>query len=81
MFEIMLVELEFESLDGNVKIKLSVFILERVIGDVEVMSWKKYVVKWSYLILIQFLNFGICFIMDLLIGVDYVELYFLFKDI
>lgn len=52
MFEIMLVELEFESLDGNVKMKLSVFILERVIGYVEVMSWKKYVVKWSYLILI-----------------------------
>lgn len=63
------------------KTKLSAFTSERVTGDVEVMSWKKHAAKWSHLTLIQFSNLGIRSIMDLLIGVDYAELHFSFKDI
>ena len=80
-FETTPVEVELESLDGNVKTKLSAFTAERVTGDMEVISWKKHAARWSHLKGIQFPNPGIRPIVDLLIGVDYAELHFSFKDI
>ena len=38
-------EVKLESLDGNVKTKLSAFTAERDTGDMEVISWKKHAAK------------------------------------
>ena len=74
-------EVKLESLDGNVKTKLSAFTAERDTGDMEVISWKKHAARWSHLKRIQFPNLGIRPIVDLLIGIDYAELHFSCKDI
>ena len=80
-FETMPVEVELESLDGNVKVMISAFTAERVTGNMKVIDWGKYAVNCTYLKGIQFPNPGIGPIVDLLIGGDYAELHYSFKDV
>ena len=80
-FETTPVEVELESLDGNVKTTISAFTAERVTGNMKVIDWGKYAAKCTHLKEIQFPNPGIRPIVDLLIGVDYAELHFSFKDV
>ena len=80
-FETTPVEVELESLDGNVKTTISAFTAERVTGNMKVIDWGKYAAKCTHLKAIQFPNPGIRPIVDLLIGVDYAELHYSFKDV
>ena len=80
-FETMPVEVQLESLDGNVKVTISTFTAERVTGNLRVIDWGKYAVNYTHLKGIQFPNPGIRPIADLLIGGDYAELHYSFKDV
>ncbi|PFX21661.1 hypothetical protein AWC38_SpisGene13841 [Stylophora pistillata] len=80
-FETMPVEVELESLDGNLKVTISAFTAERVTGNMKVIDWGKYAVNCTHLKGIQFPNPGIRPIVGLLIGGDYAELHYSFKDV
>ena len=80
-FETTSVEVELESLDGNVKTTISAFTAERVTGNMKVIDWGKYAAKCTHFKGIQFANPAIRPIVDLLIGVDYAELHYSFKDV
>ena len=80
-FETTPVKVELESLDGNVKTTISGSTAERVTGNMKVISRGKYAGKCTHLKGIQFPNPGIRPIVDLLIGVDYAELHYSFKDV
>ena len=74
-------EVELENLDGNVETAISAFTAERVTGNMKIIDWGKYTVKCTHLKEIQFPNPGIRPIVDLLIGVDYAELHYSFKNV
>ena len=80
-FETTPVEVELESLEGNVKTTISAFTAERVTGNMKVIDWGKYAAKCTHLKGIQFPNPGIRPIVDLLIGVGYAEHPYSFKDV
>ena len=80
-FETTPVEFELESMNGNVATKMSAFTAERVTGSMKVIDWEKHVGKWSHLKGIQFPDPGKRPNVDLLIGVDYAELHYSFKDV
>ena len=80
-FETTPVEVVWESLDGNVKTTINAFTAERVTGNMKVIDWGKYATKCTHLKGIQFPNPGSRPIVDLLIGIDYVELHYSFKDV
>ena len=60
---------------------ISAFTAERVTGKMRVIDWGKYVAKCTHLKEIKFPSPGIRPIVDLLIGVDYAELHYSFKDV
>ncbi len=80
-FETTPVEFELESMNGNVTSKMSAFTAERVTGSMKVIDWEKHVGKWTHLKGIQFPDPCKRPIVDLLIGVDYAELHYSFKDV
>ena len=80
-FETTPVEVELESLDGNVKSIINAFTAERVTGNMKVIDWGKYAAKCTHLKGIQFPNPGIRPIVDLLIGIDYAQLHYSVKDV
>ena len=59
---------------------ISAFTAERVTGNMKVIDWGKYAAKCADLKEIQFPNPGIRPIVDL-IGADYAELHYPFKDV
>ena len=84
-FETMPIEVDLESLDGNVKTIIIAFTAARVTGNMRVIDWEKYAQKYAakstHLRGIQFPNPSIPPIVDLLIGVDYAELHHSSKDV
>ena len=80
-YETTLVEVELENLDGDVKPTITAFTAERVTGNMKVIDWGKYAAKCTHLRGIQFPKPGIRPVVDLLIGVYYAELHYLFKDV
>lgn len=80
-FETTPVVVELESLDGTVKTTINAFTAEGVTGNMKVIDWGKYAAKCTHLKGIQFPNPGIRPIVDLLIGVNYAELHYSFKDV
>ena len=80
-FETTPLEFVLESMNGNVATKMSAFTAERVTGSMKVIDWEKHVGKWSHLKGIQFPDPGKRPIVDLLIGVDYAEFNYSFKDV
>ena len=80
-FETMPVDVELESLDGSVSKTVSAFTTERATGNLEAIDWRKYANKWSHLRGIQFPKPGPHPLVDILIGVDHVDLHYSFKDV
>ena len=80
-FETMPVDVELESLDGSVSKTVSAFTTEKVTGNLEAIDWRKHANKWPHLRGIQFLKPGLHPLVDILIGVDHVDLHYLFKDV
>ena len=80
-FETMPVDVELESLDGSVSKTVSAFTTERVTGNLEAIDWRKHANKWPHLRGIQFPKPGPHPLVDILIGVDHVDLHYSFKDV
>ena len=80
-FETMPVKVELESLDGSVKTAINAFTAERVTGNMKAINWGAYAAKWTHLKDIKFPVPGPRPFADILIGVDYAELHYLFKDV
>ena len=78
-FETMTVDAELESLDGSVSKTVSAFTTERVTGNLEAIDWRKHANKWPHLRGIQFPKPGPHPLVDILIGVDHVDLHYSFK--
>ena len=79
--ETMPVDVELESLDGSVSKTVSAFTTERVTGNLEAIDWRKHANKWPHLRGIQFPKPGPHPLVDILIGVDHVDLHYSFKDV
>ena len=80
-FETMPVDVELESLDGSMSKTVSAFTTERVTGNLEAIDWRKHANKWPHLRGIQFPKPGPHPLVDILIGVDHVDLHYSFKDV
>lgn len=79
-FETMPVEVELESLD--VRRTVSAFTTEKVTGNLEAIDRRKYPSKWPHLTDIQYpKRTGPQHLVDVLIGVNHVDLHYSFKDI
>ena len=80
-FETMPVDVELERLDGSVSKAVSAFTTERVAGNLEAIDWRKHANKWPHLRGIQFPKPGPHPLVDILTGVDHVDLLYSFKDV
>ena len=80
-FETMPVDVELESLDGSMSKTVSAFTTERVTGNLEAIDWRKHANKWPHLRGIQFPKPGPHPLVDILKGVDHVDLLYSFKDV
>ena len=80
-FETMPVDVELESLDGSVSKTVNAFTTEKVTGNLEAIDWRKHANKWPHLRDIQFPKTGLHSLVDILIGVDHVDLHYSLKDV
>ena len=80
-FLTMPVEVELESLDGNVNATISAFTTDKVTGDMRVVNWNQYATKWVHPKDISFPNVAWNPVVDILIGLDYADLHYSVKDI
>ncbi|CAH3022996.1 unnamed protein product, partial [Porites evermanni] len=74
-------DVELESLDGSVTKTVRAFTTERVTGNLEAIDWRKHANKCPHLTGIQFPKPGPHPLVDILIGVDHVDLHYSFKDV
>ncbi|KAJ8051026.1 hypothetical protein HOLleu_04443 [Holothuria leucospilota] len=81
VFETMPVEFGLESLDRQVDIMIAATTIKQVTGDLQVVDWNVFAKKWPHLEDIQFPKFGKRTKIDLLIGIDQVDLHFSLRDI
>ena len=79
-FETTPVEFIIESLDGNA-FNVIAFTTNRVTGNMGVTDWSRCAEQWPHLQGIAFHQLGSRPIVDLLIGLDYADLHYSFKDI
>ena len=70
------VEVELESLDGNVRRTVSAFTTEKVTGNVEAIDQRKYPRKWPHLTDIQYPKTEPQNLVDVLIEIDHVDLHY-----
>ena len=68
-FETTLLEVQLESLDGNVKTTINTFTAKQVTGNMKVIDWGKHAAKCTHFKGIQFPKTGIRPIVDLLMGI------------
>ena len=80
-FETTPVDVEIESLDGTVKKTASAFTTEKITGTLEAIDWGRCAHNWPHLRGIQFPERGSHLLVDILIGVDQIDLYYSFKDV
>ena len=74
-FETMPVTFELESVNGNVKMKVSSFTTNRVTGNMTVVDWNRYKAQWPYLKNVNFQQSPTRPIVDILLGLDCAELH------
>ena len=80
-FETTVVECTISSLNGKVSKLASAYTTERVTGNMEVVNWRRYQSKWKHLQGIEFPQVGPRTTVDLLIGVDQVDLLYSLRDV
>lgn len=79
-FETTPIECVLESLDGK-SYRITAFTTNRVTGNMNVIDWNTHAKEWSHLKGLKFHQLGTRPIVDLLIGLDCVDLHYSFKDI
>ena len=70
-----------QSLNGQTDTTLTAFTTNRVTGNVQPINWKQHARKWEHLTGIQFPNLGQRPTVDVLIGLDYSDLHYSYRDI
>ena len=75
------IDVELAGLDWRKSKTVSAFTTERVTGNLEAIDWRKHANKWPHLRGIQFPKPGPHPLVDILIGVDHVDLHYSFKDV
>ena len=71
----MSVECDLESMDGSVQTRISALTTKKVTGNMKVIDWHKQHHKWKQLKDINFPKLSSHPIVDILIGMDYLELH------
>ena len=79
-FQSMPVEFGLESINGDVDIEMKALTVNRVTGNMKVIKWADYADRWPHLKHIDFPDTGVRPIVDLLIGIDYLELHYCYKE-
>ena len=80
-FDTMPVEFELESLNRLVDIKMSAFTAARATGNMNVVESSNLARKWEHLHGIEFWRVSPRPIVDILIGLDHVDLHYSYRDI
>ncbi|XP_067667337.1 uncharacterized protein [Haliotis asinina] len=80
-FQTTTVQFGLESMDGSVDLMMSALTTTRVTGQMQVVDWQKHSKRWSHLQDIQFPKVKAPHIVDLLIGMDYLELHRSYEDV
>ena len=68
----MSVQVELESLSSSAKVKMKVYTIPQVTGNTRVIDWRPLAKKWKH---IPFSNIGLRSVVNILIGIGYVELH------
>ena len=76
-----LVEFGLESLDGSVDLTLSALTTTKVTGQMQVVDWNKVSGNWKHLENVQFPEVSTPHVVDILIGIDYVELHQSYREV
>ena len=71
---------ELESVNGNVKMKVSAYKANRVTGNIIVVEWNRYKAQWPHLKNINFQQSPTRPIVDILFGLDCAELHYAFEE-
>ena len=80
-FETMHIEVRLQSLNGQTDTTITEFTTNRVAGNIQPINWKQHARKWEHLTGIQFPNLGQRPTVDVLIGLDYSDLHYSYRDI
>ncbi|XP_063441925.1 uncharacterized protein LOC134722246 [Mytilus trossulus] len=80
-FETMPVEVRLQSHNGQTDAKVVAFTTNRVTGSLQPVDWKQHARKWDHLAGIKFPNLGKRPTVDMLIGLDYPDLHYSYRDI
>eukprot|EP00112_Aurelia_sp_Birch-Aquarium-sp1_P014565 Seg3156.4 transcript_id=Seg3156.4/GoldUCD/mRNA.D3Y31 product="hypothetical protein" protein_id=Seg3156.4/GoldUCD/D3Y31 len=72
---------EFESLDGRIRVLVSGYTTEKVAGNLQPIDWNQFAAKWKHLRGIKFPNLGPRPMVDILIGIDVADLHNSIQDI
>ena len=80
-FETMPIDVELVSLDGRTSKTVGASTTERVTGNLEAIDWRKHANKWPHLRGIDFPKPGPHPLVDILTGVDHVDLHYSFKNV
>jgi hypothetical protein len=71
----MAVDVELQSLNGDVNITVNAFTTDKVTGSMTAVDWRKYRQKWVHLRNVEFPRVEANSKVDMLIGLDYAELH------
>lgn len=80
-FDTMPVEFDLESLNGRTRNRIVAFTTHKVTGNMKPIDWRQHQDKWAHLRDIEFPNIGERPKVDMLIGLDYSDLHYSFKDV
>ena len=80
-FETMPIEVGLQSLNGQTDTTITAFTTNRVTGNMQPINWKQHARKWEHLAGIQFPNLGQRPTVDVLIGLDYSDLHYSYRDV
>ena len=72
---------ELKSVDGDVNMKISAYTADRITGNMAVVDWNKFKIKWPHLRNINFPRPATRPIVDVLIGLDCAELHCALQEV
>ena len=72
---------QIESLDGKSKVIITAFTAEKVIGALRAVDWSTFSRKWPCLQKLEFPKLGPRPTVDILIGLDFTDLHYSFRDV
>ena len=80
-FETRPVDLELESVNGNVRMNVSAFTANKITGAMTVVDWYKYKKQWPHLKSVDFQHCASKPIVDILTGQECASLHYALEDV